>query len=237
MNLDTPELHRIRDFLQSVKAGYGTPEDPRQKGEKGFFPGLTARPWHDAADWATTRAVTRVLEAHADTIRAEYERAEDQPGFLVPHPASSLHPALKGRDWGFRELWRGGRFRPRALRDLPGTCAVLREIEPYLSPAGQVAFHRMEPGARLRPHADGPNTTLTCHLGIDVPEGCWLRVAGDTRSWEDGRCLWFDHSFEHDAANDGTRARTVLLLDVIHPDITAEELACWRTMWERRGQR
>lgn len=231
MNLDAPELQRVKRFIESVQAGVGHPEDPRQRGEGGFFPGLTASPWHEPDAWEVTRAVTRLLEAHAASIRDEHARASADPTFWSRHPASRLHPTLQGRQWSIHEVWRRGRFLPGVRERLPRTCAVVEELTPYLSPTGQVAFHGMEPGARLSPHADGPNTTLTCHLGIDVPEGCWLRVAGEARTWAEGRCLWFDHSFEHDAANPTDRFRTILLLDVVHPDITPAELAYWRAAW------
>ena len=59
-----------------------------------------------------------------------------------------------------------------------------------------------------------------------VPEGqCRLRVAGETRVVEEGRCLVFDDSFEHEAWNDdpGT-TRIVLILDVWHPDLHPKEV-------------
>lgn len=234
MNLDMPELHRVWQFLASVRAGAGLPTDPRQIGKNGFFPGLTARPWHEPSDWETTRFVTDVLEGRAADILAEQARASTAPAFLQRHPASGLHPALTGNAWGIHEVWRRGSFLPGARNRLPILCATLDELIPRLAPTGQVAFHTMQPGARLRPHADGPNTTLTCHLGIDVPDGCWLRIAGESRTWSNGRCLWFDHSFEHDAANESQLPRTILLLDIVHPEITPAELAFWRERCVRR---
>jgi hypothetical protein len=237
MNLDAPDLHRVQRFLASVRGGAGHPDDSRQRGKGGFFPGLTARPWHLAEDWDVTRAVTAVLEGRAADILAEHVRASAASTFLSRHPASELHPTLTGKAWGIHEVWRGGRFQPGARRSLPVLCAALDELTPWLAPTGQVAFHGMEPGARLRPHADGPNTTLTCHLGVDVPDGCWLRVGGETRTWTNGRCLWFDHSFEHDAANESALPRTILLLDIVHPDITPAELAFWSQRWAQHAGR
>ena len=59
-----------------------------------------------------------------------------------------------------------------------------------------------------------------------VPEGqCRLRVAGETRVVEEGRCLVFDDSFEHEAWNDDPSAtRIVLILDVWHPDLHPKEV-------------
>lgn len=238
IELDSKGMERIREFLKSVQTGMGYPKDPRQKGKGGFFPGLTARPWHEANDFGSTRQVTHVLESHAKAIIDEYKAATTMDdSLLVPHPASNLHPSLRARNWGFLELWQGDRFCPGMVERFPATCGALADVTPYLAPAGQVAFHRLEPGARLRPHADGPNTTLTCHLGIDVPSNCALRVAGTTRTWRDGKCLWFDHSYEHDAWNESDRARTILLLDVLHPDITDAETAMWRQMYQAQHGR
>ncbi len=78
---------------------------------------------------------------------------------------------------------------------------------------------------------DGPNTTLTWHSGVVVPLGCVLRVADERRSSEEEKCLWFDHSYEHDAWNASDKDRCILLLDLIHPDITGAELQIWKAMY------
>jgi aspartate beta-hydroxylase len=236
VDLSADNMARIRVFLHSVQTGVGHPEDPRQKGTGGFFPGLTARPWHHPDDFTSTRHVTDVLERAAATIIDEYEVASRDPSFLVPHPASDLHPTLKGRDWGFFEVWSFGHFTEQAKTRLPRTCRVLAPLTSLFSPTGQVAFHHMVPGATLRPHVDGPNTSLTCHLGIDVPEHCGLRVAGETRTWEQGKCLWFDHSYEHEAWNRSDRSRCILLFDILHPDITEEEVAAWRALYRQQAR-
>ncbi|MGH1555331.1 aspartyl/asparaginyl beta-hydroxylase domain-containing protein [Streptomyces sp. L7] len=32
------------------------------------------------------------------------------------------------------------------------------------------------------------------HLAVDIPDGCSITVAGQTRTWREGRCLLFDYS-------------------------------------------
>jgi aspartyl/asparaginyl beta-hydroxylase (cupin superfamily) len=51
-----------------------------------------------------------------------------------------------------------------------------------------------------------------------VPPGCRLRVAAETRSWQEGRYLIFDDTAEHEAWNDSDLARGVLLLDFMRPE-------------------
>lgn len=39
---------------------------------------------------------------------------------------------------------------------------------------------------------------LTVHLGLIVPTGCSIYVGDDTpHTWEEGKCIVFDDSFEH----------------------------------------
>ena len=53
-----------------------------------------------------------------------------------------------------------------------------------------------------------------------VPVGCRLRVADDTRPWQEGKCLIFDDTVEHEAWNDSDQMRGTLLLDFLRPGIT-----------------
>ena len=62
------------------------------------------------------------------------------------------------------------------------------------------------------------------NLGIDVPDGCGLRVGGIERRWEEGRCVVFDDSFTHEAWNRSDQPRVVLVVDLWHPDLTDDEV-------------
>ena len=43
------------------------------------------------------------------------------------------------------------------------------------------------------------NTRLTCHLGIEIPPGdVTITCGGEKRKWEQGKCVVFDDSFEHE---------------------------------------
>ena len=85
------------------------------------------------------------------------------------------------------------------------------------------------PGTHIKPHCGPVNAWLRCHLGVVVPPGCGIRVGSGKRFWEEGRCLIFDDSFEHEAWNPTGDARTVLVLDFWHPELTAAE--AW-AMWQ-----
>jgi aspartyl/asparaginyl beta-hydroxylase (cupin superfamily) len=84
-------------------------------------------------------------------------------------------------------------------------------------------FSRLKPGTHILPHHGMLNTRLICHLPLIVPEGCGLRVGGESRAWQRGKLTIFDDSFEHEAWNRGTSDRTVLLFEIWRPDISADE--------------
>lgn len=93
--------------------------------------------------------------------------------------------------------------------------ARLVEAIPGMITAG---FSRLVPGAHIIPHSGKPVGVLRCHLGLDVPDQCGLRVGSESRRWEPGRCLVFDDTSEHEAWNLDSRPRTVLLLDFKAPE-------------------
>lgn len=44
-----------------------------------------------------------------------------------------------------------------------------------------------------------------------------MRVGEEKRSWENGKALILDTSFEHETRNDSRRDRIVLIIDYWHP--------------------
>jgi aspartate beta-hydroxylase len=92
------------------------------------------------------------------------------------------------------------------------------------------------PGGRIALHQDPDNLFLTCHLGIIIPDGCGMHLAGETRGWQEGRCIVFNAAFEHHVWNDSRSARIVLLADFLHPDFTPLERRFLTEYFSRRGE-
>lgn len=80
----------------------------------------------------------------------------------------------------------------------------------------------LEPGVELALHRGNPIGVARCHLGLVVPEGCAIEVAGEQRTWQEGEWLVFDDSVEHRAWNRSERTRIVLSLDLEHPDVPVD---------------
>ncbi len=67
---------------------------------------------------------------------------------------------------------------------------------------------------------------MRCHLGIHIPTGdCALRVGDETRSWQEGKCLVFDDSLEHESWNHTREHRIMLIVDLWHPELMPVETA------------
>ena len=58
------------------------------------------------------------------------------------------------------------------------------------------------------------------HLGLVVPQQrdrCVMRVVDQNLTWEEGRCLVFDDTYDHEVHNDTDEERVVLLFDFDRP--------------------
>lgn len=104
----------------------------------------------------------------------------------------------------------------------PNTVAVIESIAGHYDHA---FFSALAPQTHITKHHGPTNKKLRCHLPLIVPEGrCRLRVGDRMIDVEEGKCFLFDDSFEHEAWNDDdAHSRIVLIIDVWHPDLSAQE--------------
>lgn len=159
-----------------------------------------------------------LLEANWQAIRAELdgvlERRDKIPAFHELSPDQAR--ISKGRDWKMFVLYGFGRWAQRNAAHCPETERVLRQI-PGLRNA---FFSILEPQYHIVPHRGVTKGVLRCHLALKVPqarENCWIRVHDQYLNWEEGRCMVFDDTFEHEVGNETDETRVVLFLDVDRP--------------------
>jgi len=150
-----------------------------------------------------------VLEAQWDAIRAEY----------LALPSSLFDPwvqrQMHGGGWTVFGLYALGQQIPAACAACPITARALQQV-PGLSMAG---FSRLAPRTHVKPHVGWAASVYRMHLALVVPPCCRLRVAGETRTWQEGSCLIFDDTVEHEAWNDSDLPRGVLLVDFLRPGV------------------
>ena len=83
-----------------------------------------------------------------------------------------------------------------------------------------LAFLEWAPGTHIAPHSGWAENEFRLHLGLVVPDRCRLRVANETRPWQEGKCLIFDDTVEHEAWNDSSSIRGNLMVDFLRPGMT-----------------
>ncbi|MFI9237341.1 aspartyl/asparaginyl beta-hydroxylase domain-containing protein [Streptomyces sp. NPDC053079] len=196
-----------------------------------YLPSIPPRPVYDpSAFWFTAH----LRENHA-AMRAELDAVTDPAGqgFLpVEEPLLG-----KGR-WEQVTFYEAGHRFDDACDRFPVTAAVIEGI-PEASHAGSgvATLSWLHPGTHIVPHCGGTNARLRVHLGLKVPEGPAMRVGEEWLRWEEGGCLVFDDSFEHEVRHEGTEPRVVLLLDVTHPALdvhTRDAILADRASFEER---
>jgi aspartate beta-hydroxylase len=183
--------------------------------EAGGFtlPGLEVHPFYELAGFPWTADA----RAQAATLSAELDRLAWQ---LVSHPETEVLVTLGY--WHAFFLWRGGRERPDASRNAP-TGRTVTGLAPGGGRAGNSYYSVLGPGTEIKAHTGQFNARLRCHVGLRVPEGAWIDVAGERREWRVGECLVFSDALPHHVANEGREARSVFAIDFWHPDVTAVE--------------
>lgn len=154
--------------------------------------------------------LVKTLEANWEIIRDEY--LSISPETFDPWVQRSMH----GSGWSVYGLVAAGMPIPGGSRQCPRTAEILASIDGV----GLAGFSRMAPNTHILPHSGWAANEYRLHLGLDVPDGCRLRVAKETRSWQAGKCLIFDDTVEHEAWNDSDAIRGNLMVDFLRPGKT-----------------
>jgi len=195
-----------------------------------YFPYLAQRQFFEREefDWVPE------FEAATPAIKAELEALLEQGADFQPYieyeqnrPHREFHGLHGNESWTALYLVRDGKLVEEIAARCPATMTALDKVP--LSRIGSrtpsVLFSKLTPGAHIPPHRGMLNCRLICHLPLIVPEGCWLRVGNETRSWREGRLMIFDDSIQHEARNDSGETRIVLLFDIWRPELSDDERA------------
>lgn len=189
-----------------------------------YMPELKASAWHDIADFPWTEA----LHAESEAILAEHRTLKER-AWLKKHPESNL---LTEGSWKILPLFTHGAKNVDNCALLPHTTQMLEAI-PTASRASLVYVSSLAPHTKVAPHCGPMNLRLRCHFGLSIPSDCHIRVGSETRTWQEGRCLIFDDSFEHSASNASDRQREVIIIDFWHPELTTIEQQALEFLFKR----
>eukprot|EP01046_Picozoa_sp_COSAG06_P022173 COSAG06_NODE_1702_length_8663_cov_5.483652_12_plen_477_part_00 len=192
-----------------------------------MMPGLRATPWHEPASFPWVKmleanadvirsellTVVAAQQAHQRGGKASGGAAaaagQQAPGWVpVGHHCVGTDHTLVSEGGSWRELVLAGEededggVAAANRRSFPRTTALLAGIPAVAGLAeaglGEALFSSLAPGSKLKPHCGGSNLRLTCHLTLVLGSGeSGIICGGEKRTWEQGKCLVFDDSFEH----------------------------------------
>jgi aspartyl/asparaginyl beta-hydroxylase (cupin superfamily) len=200
----------------SLAAEQGIWADPLQRPTEYVVDG-SSKPVYDPADFWFAQH----LAANYERIRAEVDAVTDpaSQGFLPVE-----EPLLSAGRWDQVILYDAGRRNEPACARFPLTAEVIEQVpEATTLGPGVVTLSWLHPGAHIIPHCGRTNAQLRVHLGVRVPAGTGIRVGREQLSWQEGSCLVFDDSFEHEVWHRGSQPRVVLLMDVLYPALSSRQ--------------
>ena len=162
--------------------------------------------------------------------------------FLKFHSPGEIANYLGGEgkpNWNAFFFYRHGERYAENCARCPKTAAILDALptlQHVRDHAPEVCFSVLTPGSHILPHRGVVNTRLVTHFPLIVPQGdLGLRVGGETHVWQEGRCVTFDDTFEHEAWNRSEETRVVMLLDVWNPHLSPAECEAVTALVETIG--
>jgi len=174
-------------------------------GSRAFFE-TEAFPWVQTveANWLVIRKELDLLLSDNEVI----------PNLQDVSPEQS--PVAQGESWKSFFLYGFGHKIERNCARCPGTAHLVAKI-PGLKMA---MFSILAPKSHIPPHRGPYKGLLRYHLGLIIPapgSSCRIRVGDEIRSWQEGRSLIFDDSYDHEAWNESNQHRVILFVDFVRP--------------------
>jgi beta-hydroxylase len=158
------------------------------------------------------------LEKNHDVIRRELQDILVMREYIpLFHELSRDQKRIStGENWRTFFLMGFGYEAEQSWKRCPETMKVLSKI-PNLRSA---FFSILGPNYHIPHHQGVTKGLIRCHLGLIVPDQrdqCVMRVDDQICQWEEGRCLVFDDTYDHEVWNKTDQERVVLLIDVDRP--------------------
>jgi aspartyl/asparaginyl beta-hydroxylase (cupin superfamily) len=205
------------------------------------YPRLPAIPFYDRDlfPWLAD------LEAATDTIRGELEPLlENKQGF-APYidyppdvPVNQWAELNHSPRWSSYFLWKDSARQDLACAQCPKTVALLESLpladQPGFAPTA--LFSALAANTHIPAHTGSTNTRLLVHLPLILPGPARFRVGNETREWRMGEAWVFDDTIEHEAWNDASELRVILILDIWNPHLEPAERDAVRAMLTARNR-
>lgn len=142
---------------------------------------------------------------------------------------------VMGTGWSAIRLQRLGVWNTENCQQFPQTYELLRSLQIPLAVRG-VCFAKQAPRSGVQSHSDGRNFILTSHLGLKIPDGCWIQVGEERGGWSVGKLTTIDTSFTHSTNNPSDEERHVLIIDFWHPELSEAERSALEFVYDLRNK-
>lgn len=206
----TAGLERIEEGLAELIRGEPIPGAvPDQRITFMRVPGLSAKPFHEAASFPWNAA----FEASWEEVKAELERVEEANVGFTDFEGY-------GRGWLAWLFSSEGKWFDETMALAPKTTQLLKSTH-YTQ--GEFLFSELSAGGVIPPHTGGCNAVLSVHLALIVPPSARIQVGQEVRAWTPGKVLAFDDSFVHGCWNPSKDRRICLVWEVWHPELSEIE--------------
>ncbi len=164
----------------------------------------------------------RVLDQNLAVIQAEVEALlSERQAIPRYHEVSAQETYISGtvkpeKAWRVLMLrWMAGGGLEANIAKCPRTSALLDRI-----PGVTQAFVSILDGGKPIPAHDGPYLGyLRYHLALKVPaeKPPSIRIKDQVHTWQVGKSILFDDSWNHEVMNESNDIRVVLIVDVMRP--------------------
>jgi len=220
--LGRDEERRMRGFRTNIlENGEAGPVAPPVF----MLPGIRPQRYFDPSSFQGVAE----LEQGTEVIRSEFLALARDRGETLSSRLGGLHAAdMDGSRpgfWSMIPLIKNGTVVEQFASRCPQTMRIAQGLDlpklGLISPS--LYFSVLEPNSRIAPHTGITNARVIAHLPLIVPENCGFRVGGETRRWEVGKAMVFDDMTTHEAWNDSTRIRVVLIADLWRPELSPTE--------------
>lgn len=193
------KLEALQDWVEDVIAHFSPLGDPPVYNNKHF-------PWVDEveADWQSVRAELDQVMQYRDAMPSFQDIMKEVGDIQADDNWKTFFLKAVGMDCGENSA------------RCPETMKLLDKI-PGLTTA---FFSILSPGKHIPSHRGAWAGVLRLHVGLLVPEPreqCRIRIANQIHTWQEGKCLIFDDTWNHEVWNDTNGYRVVLFIDFERP--------------------
>jgi beta-hydroxylase len=100
------------------------------------------------------------------------------------------------------------------------TCPITTSVIEKIPGMKTAFFSILSPHKHIPAHKGIFKGIIRSHLGLIIPGkpgDCIMRIENEQISWQEGKVVVFDDTFEHEVWNNTNEKRVVLLIDTIRP--------------------